>query len=187
VNWVDTELDLTVLDSALDDGALDGSALDDGGRPVESEGTPAAPAGPGAKAAAWRPRRGIPSITTWSPPGAVPGTGAQDDAAAQDGVIREPSARPGPAPARHAPQAGRWPGHAAGNSAGQIRAPMPGTIVATLVGVGDQVLPTDGICVIEAMKMENVVQAGLAGAVAELRVSPGETVDSGALIAVIRQ
>jgi len=64
---------------------------------------------------------------------------------------------------------------------------MQGTIVQILVGVGDRVLETDGICVIEAMKMENVVRADLAGSVTEIRVSPGESVDSGALIAVIRE
>ena len=64
---------------------------------------------------------------------------------------------------------------------------MQGTIVQVLVGVGDRVLETDGICVIEAMKMENVVRVGLAGSVAEIRVSPGESVDSGSLIAVIRE
>jgi biotin carboxyl carrier protein len=62
---------------------------------------------------------------------------------------------------------------------------MPGTIVRMLVGVGDQVLENDGICVIEAMKMENVVRADRAGSVTEIRVSPGEAVESGAPIVVI--
>jgi biotin carboxyl carrier protein len=64
---------------------------------------------------------------------------------------------------------------------------MQGTIVRMLVGVGDRVLETDGICVIEAMKMENIVPAGLAGAVTQIRVSPGEPLDPGDLIAVIRE
>ena len=55
-----------------------------------------------------------------------------------------------------------------------------------LVDVGDQVLATDDICVIEAMKMENMVRAGVAGSVIEILVAPGDAVDSGAPIAVIR-
>jgi acetyl-CoA/propionyl-CoA carboxylase biotin carboxyl carrier protein len=55
-----------------------------------------------------------------------------------------------------------------------------------LIEVGDQVLATDDVCVIEAMKMENVVRAGHAGSVTEILVAPGEAVDSGAVIAVIR-
>jgi acetyl-CoA/propionyl-CoA carboxylase biotin carboxyl carrier protein len=149
VNWVDSELDLSILDSVA--------------FPAPSEGVPAPSEGvSSARAAAWRSRRGVPSITTWSPQGAVPHTKAQG----------------GPIPARHEPQA-------ASRSRGEILAPMQGTIVQMLVGVGDRVLENDGICVIEAMKMENVVRAGLAGSVTEVRVSPGEAVESGAPIAVI--
>jgi biotin carboxyl carrier protein len=64
---------------------------------------------------------------------------------------------------------------------------MQGTIIQLLAGVGDRVLANEGICVMEAMKMENVVRADVSGSVAEIRVSPGEAIDSGALIAVIRE
>jgi acetyl-CoA/propionyl-CoA carboxylase, biotin carboxylase, biotin carboxyl carrier protein len=64
---------------------------------------------------------------------------------------------------------------------------MQGTVVGILVSVDDQVLETDGICVIEAMKMENVVPAGRAGTVTEIRVCPGEAVDAGDVIALIRE
>jgi acetyl-CoA/propionyl-CoA carboxylase biotin carboxyl carrier protein len=63
---------------------------------------------------------------------------------------------------------------------------MQGTVIQVLVSVGDQVLETDGICVIEAMKMETVVPAGRAGSVADIQVTPGDAIDSGAPIAVIR-
>jgi acetyl-CoA/propionyl-CoA carboxylase, biotin carboxylase, biotin carboxyl carrier protein len=155
VNWVDSDLDLTALASPAEASASESSASESSA--FENK----APAGPGAKATAWRSRNGVPSITTWSPPGSAP------------------RARRAPGPA--------GVDSAAVGPAGQVRAPMPGTIVATLVGVGDQVQASDGICVIEAMKMENVVVAGRAGAVTEIRVSPGEAVDSGALIAVISQ
>src|SRR5262249_11177632 len=147
VNWVDADLDLSALDSVA----------------LEAPSQPATPAMPrSATVAAWRSRRGVPSITTWSAQGADPRTGTRGE----------------PIPARHEPRA-------ADASPGQILAPMPGTIVRMLVGVGDQVLENDGICVIESMKMENVVRADGAGSVAEIRVSPGEAVESGAPIVVI--
>ena len=151
-NWVDNELDLSILDSTAGPAPSEATS---------SEGSPARPAGSPVRTPAWRSRRGVPSISTWSPQNVVP-------SAAQDGPI----------PARHERRA-------AGRSPGEILAPMQGTIVRMLAGVGDRVLENDGICVIEAMKMENVVQAGLAGSVTEIRVSPGEAVESGAPIAVI--
>jgi acetyl-CoA/propionyl-CoA carboxylase biotin carboxyl carrier protein len=82
----------------------------------------------------------------------------------------------------------RGPAHAAPvrHAPGQILAPMQGTVIRLLAGVGDRVQENEGICVMEAMKMENVVRADVSGSVTEIRVSPGEAVDSGALIAVIR-
>jgi acetyl-CoA/propionyl-CoA carboxylase biotin carboxyl carrier protein len=143
VNWVDTDLDLSTVHSVAP------------GAP--SEGAPAPPAPPRSPtAAAWRSRRGVPSLTTWSAQGTAP----------THGEPRAAGASPGASP-------------------GQILAPMPGTIVRMLVGVGDQVLENDSICVIEAMKMENVVRAGRAGSVAEIRVSAGDAVESGAPIVVI--
>jgi biotin carboxyl carrier protein len=63
---------------------------------------------------------------------------------------------------------------------------VQGTVVRMLVDVGDRVPENADVCIIEAMKMENVVQTDLAGHVAEIRVSPGDTVDPGSVIAVIR-
>ena len=56
-----------------------------------------------------------------------------------------------------------------------------------LVEVGDRVLEKADICIIEAMKMENVVQADRAGSVTEIRVAPGDRVEPGWVIAVIRE
>ncbi|MYJ15652.1 MAG: acetyl-CoA carboxylase biotin carboxyl carrier protein subunit, partial [Acidimicrobiia bacterium] len=54
------------------------------------------------------------------------------------------------------------------------------------VKVGDQVDADDTICVLEAMKMENAVSAGREGNVVELRIEPGDSVATGAVVAVIR-
>jgi biotin carboxyl carrier protein len=67
----------------------------------------------------------------------------------------------------------------------EIRAIMPGKVVAVLAKVGDAVEQGQGMLVIEAMKMENEIKAPRAGTVKELRVQPGQAVEAGELLAVI--
>jgi biotin carboxyl carrier protein len=67
----------------------------------------------------------------------------------------------------------------------EIRAVMPGKVVAVLVEEGATVEQGDGILVIEAMKMENEIQASRSGTVTKMAVAPGQAVESGELLAVI--
>lgn len=60
--------------------------------------------------------------------------------------------------------------------AGHITTSMPGTIVAVKVKVGDKVNAGDGVLVIEAMKMENEIQAATSGIVVAVHVTQGDTV-----------
>lgn len=60
--------------------------------------------------------------------------------------------------------------------AGHVTTSMPGTIVAVKVNVGDKVKAGDGVLVIEAMKMENEIQAATTGVVVAVNVSKGDTV-----------
>jgi acetyl-CoA/propionyl-CoA carboxylase biotin carboxyl carrier protein len=69
--------------------------------------------------------------------------------------------------------------------AGELVAPMQGTIIRTLVQPGDEVELGDPLIVLEAMKMETTIAAPAAGHVAEVRVAPGETVGAGEIVAVI--
>ena len=62
---------------------------------------------------------------------------------------------------------------------------MQGTIVKVLVDVGDTVEMGQTVCVLEAMKMENNVNAEKAGTITEVRVAPGESVGPGDVIAII--
>jgi len=62
---------------------------------------------------------------------------------------------------------------------------MQGTIVKTLVGVGDAVEIGQAVVVLEAMKMENHINAEKAGTISEVRVSPGDTVGTGDVLVVI--
>jgi len=67
----------------------------------------------------------------------------------------------------------------------EVRAAMPGKIVAVLVEAGATVTRGQGLLVIEAMKMENEVTAPRDGTVQEIRVQSGQTVEAGELLAVI--
>jgi biotin carboxyl carrier protein len=64
----------------------------------------------------------------------------------------------------------------------EIRAPMPGRVVAVLVRERDSVLQGAGLVVVEAMKMENELVAPCAGTVAEIAVAAGAAVEAGALL-----
>ncbi|MGI9034343.1 MAG: biotin carboxylase N-terminal domain-containing protein [Acidimicrobiales bacterium] len=94
---------------------------------------------------------------------------------------------PGPglarAPASRSRRHGPAPG--AGAPAGRVVVPMQGTIVEVLVEVGDAVQVGQAVCVLEAMKMENLVNADRAGTVAEVRVAPGDTVGAGDVVVVV--
>ncbi|MBA3267623.1 MAG: carbamoyl phosphate synthase, partial [Acidimicrobiia bacterium] len=73
----------------------------------------------------------------------------------------------------------------AASTPGRVGVPMQGTIVEVLVEVGDAVEMGQAVCVLEAMKMENLVNADRAGTVAEVRVAPGDTVGAGDVVVVI--
>lgn len=68
---------------------------------------------------------------------------------------------------------------------GTVAAPMPGKVVRVLVGVGDRVEPGQGVIVVEAMKMENELEAPAGGTVREIRVQEGKTVNGGDVLVVI--
>jgi pyruvate carboxylase subunit B len=59
---------------------------------------------------------------------------------------------------------------------GCVTTAMPGTIVTVKVNVGDKVNAGDGVLVIEAMKMENEIQASKAGTVVAIHVAKGDSV-----------
>jgi len=60
---------------------------------------------------------------------------------------------------------------------------MPGVIISVAVSVGDQVVTGDDICVLEAMKMQQVLRADWSGIVASVNVSAGDQVVDGEVIA----
>ncbi|MEZ5295422.1 MAG: biotin/lipoyl-containing protein [Ilumatobacteraceae bacterium] len=74
-------------------------------------------------------------------------------------------------------------GSAAGS--GQVAVPMQGTIVKILVEVGQEVTAGQGVVVLEAMKMENQINADKDGTIAEIKVATGDTVGGGDVVVVI--
>ena len=90
--------------------------------------------------------------------------------------------------AARGPRGGRHRAAAAGGGAagsGEVASPMQGTIVKALVSVGDRVEVGQAVVVLEAMKMENHVNAEKAGTVSEVRVQAGDTVGTGDVLVVI--
>jgi acetyl-CoA/propionyl-CoA carboxylase biotin carboxyl carrier protein len=68
---------------------------------------------------------------------------------------------------------------------GTVSAPMQGTIVKVLVAQDDAVEPGQALLVLEAMKMENHINAERGGTVKEVRVAAGDTVGTGDVLIVI--
>ncbi len=64
----------------------------------------------------------------------------------------------------------------AGNTANAIKAPLPGTITAINVKVGDEVKAGDALLVLEAMKMANNIEAEKDGTVKAICVKVGQSV-----------
>ena len=66
-----------------------------------------------------------------------------------------------------------------------VKAPLPGTINAINVKVGDKVGVGDVVVVLEAMKMQNNIEAENAGTVTSILVNQGDSVMEGAVMLTI--
>ncbi|MEY4797117.1 MAG: acyl-CoA carboxylase alpha chain [Actinomycetota bacterium] len=78
------------------------------------------------------------------------------------------------APTTKTRSASRGANQSAAAASGTITAPMQGTVIKLLVNVGQTVAPGDAVLVLEAMKMENQIQADKAGTVAKVNCKAGE-------------
>ena len=76
-------------------------------------------------------------------------------------------------------------GSRAGVADGTIRSPMPGTILAVHVSLGQEVTAGQPVLVVEAMKMEHTVTAPVDGVVSELTAKAGQQVRMDEALAVI--
>ncbi|MGB5510501.1 MAG: acetyl-CoA carboxylase biotin carboxyl carrier protein [Woeseiaceae bacterium] len=100
-----------------------------------------------------------------------------------------------PAPSAAPAQAAAAPAPAEPVEEGiEVKAPMVGTYYAAsspgaapYVQVGDRVSEGDTICIIEAMKMMNQIEAEVSGVVKSIRLQNGEPVEYGQTLFVIDQ
>ena len=90
-------------------------------------------------------------------------------------VVR-PAAKPAAAPAAKP---------AAGGAKSGVKSPLPGVILDIKVNVGDAVKKGQTIIILEAMKMENSINADRDGKIAAINVSKGESVLEGTDLVII--
>ena len=96
-----------------------------------------------------------------------------------------PAATTAPAaPAQAAPVVQSAPKAAAG-SGKAVKSPLPGVILSVNVNVGDAVKAGQVVAVLEAMKMENDIQAEHDGTVTAVNVAKGDSILEGAVIVTI--
>ena len=92
-------------------------------------------------------------------------------------VAAQPAAQSAPAA-----QAASAPAAGAGTP---VKAPLPGTVTEIKVQVGQQVNVGDTVLVLEAMKMQNNIEAETSGQVTSILVKQGETVMEGSVLLTI--
>ena len=90
-----------------------------------------------------------------------------------------------PAPVAAAPAAASVSAAPALAAGEVVKSPMPGNILKINVTVGQKVNEGDTLLVLEAMKMENEIAAPKAGTVAQIIVSKGAVVETGAPLVVL--
>lgn len=81
--------------------------------------------------------------------------------------------------------ASRGASQATAAASGTITAPMQGTVIKLLVSQGQTVAQGEAVLVLEAMKMENQIQADKAGVISKVNCKAGDTVGSGDVLLVI--
>ncbi len=95
----------------------------------------------------------------------------------------KPVVKPVAAPAAEAPAAAAPARPAAGKSG--VKSPLPGVIIDIKVKVGDAVKKGQTVLLLEAMKMENNINADKDGTVTAINVNPGDSVLEGTDLVII--
>lgn len=90
-----------------------------------------------------------------------------------------------PAPVAAAPAAPTSPSPKPAAGGKQITSPLPGVIIAVKVNAGDAVKAGQVVAILEAMKMENEIQAESDGTVTAVNVAKGDSVLEGAAIVTL--
>lgn len=93
--------------------------------------------------------------------------------------------QPAPAPTAHVAPKPQPQQPATSATGTPLKSPLPGTITSVEVNVGDQVKEGDTVVVLEAMKMQNNIEAEQAGTVKEILVKQGDAVLEGNTLVII--
>ena len=90
-----------------------------------------------------------------------------------------------PVAAAPVPAAPAAPKPAASGAGKAVTSPLPGVIIAVKVNVGDSVKAGQEVAVLEAMKMENSIEATHDGTVTAIHVAKGDSILEGAAVVTI--
>ena len=96
-------------------------------------------------------------------------------------AVQQPAAPVAPVQTTHV----QSPAPSSPASGKPVVSPLPGVIIAVKVNVGDTVKAGQTVAVLEAMKMENDIQAECDGTVTAVKVVKGDSVLEGAVIVTI--
>lgn len=100
-------------------------------------------------------------------------------------LVTRPAAK-APAATTSAPKTtASAPTKPAGGGAGSVKSPLPGIIIDVLVNEGDEVKKGQTVVMLEAMKMENAIQATQDGKVTGIHVGKGDSVLEGVALITI--
>ena len=91
--------------------------------------------------------------------------------------IKMPDAAP--APKKRAPARGK------SKKSGKVSANIPGKVVTVEVSVGDNVEEGQVVMILEAMKMQNEIQAPISGTVSEIHCEEGQSIEANVPLLVI--
>lgn len=94
-------------------------------------------------------------------------------------------AAPAPAPQPIAPAAPAAEPAALAGKGTAVQSPLPGVILDIKVAVGDQVKAGQTVAILEAMKMENNINAECDGVITAIKVSKGDNILEGSDIVII--
>jgi len=109
-------------------------------------------------------------VEVWPEETGAPAAARPAAAPAPRPASRPAAPTPSPAPEKPAPATD------GANLGKAVRAPIPGVIISVAVQPGDEVSPGQELCVLEAMKMKNVIRSNRSGKIAAVKVSNGQHV-----------
>ena len=66
-----------------------------------------------------------------------------------------------------------------------VEVPIAGKIISVNVRPGDEVKEGSTLCLLESMKMENPILTPVGGTITEIKVSVGQVVGTGDVVAII--